>query len=210
MDEPAAPRRVVVGSTNPTKVEAVRRIVQAAWPGTQVVARAVPSGVAAQPVGAAETEAGARQRARNALAAEPDADLAIGLEGGVDREGYLLSAGCARDRNGHESVAWSLRMPLPPPVVRGVLAGEELGPLLERLSGQPGIGRGPGAVGLFTRGLIDRTQLWAMAVAGALAPWLTPQWAWFTAGAGPAGGPRPGGPRAHREARGDSGERRAE
>lgn len=191
MDEPAAPRRVVVGSTNPTKVEAVRRIAGAAWPGVEVIARDVPSGVSVQPVGAAETEAGARQRARHALAAEPRADLAVGLEGGVDAAGYLLSAACARDGRGRENVAWSLRMPLPPEVVRGVLAGEELGPLLERLSGIEGIGRGPGAVGLFTRGLIDRTQLWEMAVAGALAPWLTPAWGWFLRDEqAPAGGRR--------------------
>lgn len=180
MDEPVAPRQVVVGSTNPTKVGAVRRVAGAAWPGVAVVARDVPSGAPAQPLGAGETEAGARQRARLALAStEGAADLGIGLEGGVDPAGFLLSACCVRDRHGRESVAWSLRMPLPPAVIRAVLAGEELGPLLERLGGVPGIGRGPGAVGLFTRGLVDRTQLWEMAVAGALAPWLTPRWDWF-------------------------------
>ncbi|WP_243149665.1 inosine/xanthosine triphosphatase [Thermaerobacter sp. PB12/4term] len=185
MDEPLVPRRVAVGSTNPTKVEAVRRVITAAWPGVEVTGHQVPSGVPVQPLGAAQTEAGARQRARLALeSAGGAADLGIGLEGGVDPAGFLLSACCARDRKGRESVAWSLRMPLPPVVVRAVLHGEELGPLLERLGGVAGIGRGPGAVGLFTRGLVDRTQLWQMAVAGALAPWLTPQWDWFSSPAG--------------------------
>ncbi|HEY8488811.1 MAG TPA: inosine/xanthosine triphosphatase [Thermaerobacter sp.] len=197
--ESGAPRCIAVGSTNPTKVEAVRQVAAAAWPAVQVLGRDVPSGVRAQPLGTAETEAGARQRARRVLEAVPEADLGVGLEGGVDPGGFLLSACCVRDRWGRESVAWSLRMPLPPQVVRAVLDGEELGPLLERLGGVPGIGRGPGAVGLFTRGLVDRTQLWAMAVAGALAPWLTPQWGWFerdplpgvrrsTPPAGPSGG----------------------
>ena len=177
--QPEAPIVVAVGSTNPTKVEAVRRVVAAVWPGGRVEGRDVPSGVPDQPIGAAQTLSGARQRARNALAAWGEATLGIGLEGGVDQEGYLLSACCVCDRHGRENAAWSLRMPLPPAVVRGVLAGEELGPLLERLTGRVGIGHGEGAVGLFTAGLVDRTRLWEMAVAGALAPWLTPQWDWF-------------------------------
>lgn len=167
---------VVVGSTNPTKVEAVRRICQRAWPGCRVVGVDVPSGVPPQPIGEEETLAGARQRARGALAGHPGAWLGIGLEGGVDRAGHLLAACCIVDGTGRENAAWGLRMPLPAHVARAVLAGEELGPLLERLSGRAGIRRGEGAVGLFTAGLIDRTRLWETAVAGALAPWLAPEW----------------------------------
>jgi len=169
-------RLVVVGSVNPTKIEAVRRICQRAWPGCRVEGADVPSGVPAQPIGEEETLAGARQRARAAMARHPAAWLAIGLEGGVDRAGNLLAVCCAVDDGGRENAAWGLRMPLPQHVARAVLEGEELGPLLERLSGQAGIGRGQGAVGLFTAGLIDRTRLWEAAVAGALAPWLAPEW----------------------------------
>ncbi|HEY8414597.1 MAG TPA: inosine/xanthosine triphosphatase [Thermaerobacter sp.] len=167
---------IVVGSTNPTKVEAARRICQRAWPGCRVEGIDVPSGVPAQPIGEEETLAGARQRARGALARRPRAWLGIGLEGGVDRTGHLLAACCVVDDRGRENAAWGLRMPLPDRVARAVLAGEELGPLLERLSGRSGIRRGEGAVGLFTTGLIDRTRLWETAVAGALAPWLAPEW----------------------------------
>ncbi|RLM59500.1 DUF84 family protein [Halobellus sp. Atlit-31R] len=85
---------VAVGSGNPVKRDATARV----FAGATVVAEAVPSGVAEQPVGHVETRQGARNRAEAALAsivgggsegAGPDGDspdearLGVGIEGGV-------------------------------------------------------------------------------------------------------------------------------
>jgi hypothetical protein len=60
---------VAVGSASALKVSAVRE----AFPGWMVTGVDVPSGVRPQPVGKAETLAGARNRARAALSAVADA-----------------------------------------------------------------------------------------------------------------------------------------
>ncbi len=74
--------KVAVGSTNPTKVEAVRRIFSQAYPGSEVMGLSVPSGVPDQPIGDEATRQGALNRAHAALEAAR-ADLGLGLEGGV-------------------------------------------------------------------------------------------------------------------------------
>jgi len=50
---------VVVGSTNPAKLEPVRRVFAEVFPGLEVRGVEVPSGVRAQPIGYHETLQGA-------------------------------------------------------------------------------------------------------------------------------------------------------
>ena len=165
---------VVCGSANPAKSAAVRGVCERAFPGCDVVAREVPSGVRAQPIGREETEAGARARARGALAAVPGATLGVGLEGGVDAEGHLINCVAVVGADGRTSVAWGVRFPLPPGVVARVLAGEELGPVMDEVSGTRNSKQVQGAVGFLTNGLHTRAQMWESALACALAPVLHP------------------------------------
>src|SRR2546430_4333720 len=77
-----AASRIAVGSTNPVKLGAVRDVMSRLAPGARIEAIAVASGVADQPWGDEETIRGALARAaaaRDAL----DADLGVGIEGGV-------------------------------------------------------------------------------------------------------------------------------
>ncbi|MCA0374803.1 MAG: inosine/xanthosine triphosphatase [Gemmatimonadetes bacterium] len=167
--------RVTVGSTNPVKVAAVRAVVARVWPAVHVTGVAVSSGVPDQPFGDEETQAGARTRARAALAAT-DAELAVGLEGGVVRlpGGGLRSCAwaVAVDRAGREGVGGSLAMPLPAVVARRVEAGEELGHAMDAVARVVGTKHGAGAVGILTAGLIDRQAAYETLVTYALAPWL--------------------------------------
>ena len=66
--------RIAVGSTNPVKLESVREAAAQIFEteAIEVIAVAAESGVPAQPMGDAETMAGASQRAREALAGLPD------------------------------------------------------------------------------------------------------------------------------------------
>ncbi|HLF24651.1 MAG TPA: pantetheine-phosphate adenylyltransferase, partial [Burkholderiales bacterium] len=72
----------VVGSDNPVKVEAVRRVVERAFPKGRVALAKVASGVPEQPF-EHEIVRGAANRARAALAWDGSAVLGVGIEAGI-------------------------------------------------------------------------------------------------------------------------------
>jgi inosine/xanthosine triphosphatase len=169
-------RRVVVGSTNPVKVAAVRAVLDRCRAGVDVLGVTVASGVPDQPWGDEETRAGAVTRARAALASDPDAGLGVGLEGGVVREtdGSVRTCAWAAvvDRAGTVATGGSLAVTLPPGVVQLLEAGEELGVAMDRVAETTGTKHGRGAVGILTAGLITRQQAYEPLVTYALARWL--------------------------------------
>lgn len=168
--------RVVVGSTNPVKVAAVRAVLRRCAVEPSVHGVGVASGVPDQPWGDGETRAGAITRARAALAADPAADLGVGLEGGVvrDPDGSVRTCAWAAvvDRAGEVSTGGSLAMPLPPGVVALLEAGVELGHAMDQVAETTGTKHGRGAVGLLTGGLISRQAAYEPLVTYALARWL--------------------------------------
>jgi inosine/xanthosine triphosphatase len=166
---------IAVGSTNPAKTTAAQSICERAFPGCKVVGVDVPSGVPEQPIGADETSTGARNRARAALAAVPGARMGMGLEGGVDREGSLINCVAVVTAEGRENLAWGVRFPLPPRVVARVLKGEELGPVMDEVSGRSESKKHLGAVGILTNGLFTRAEMWQGPLACALMPLLHPE-----------------------------------
>jgi inosine/xanthosine triphosphatase len=168
---------VAVGSSNPVKLAAARAVLASAAPGAQVTAATVPSGVPAQPFGDAETITGARNRARAARAAL-DAELGLGLEGGVvdSPEGMRSCAWCVVvHRDGREGIGGSLAMPLPDAVARMIRDGMELGHAMDALVAVRGTKHGKGAVGILTAGRIDRQGAYEVLVTYALAPFITPE-----------------------------------
>ena len=169
--------KIAVGSTNPTKVAAVKTIAAQMWPAAEIVALAVPSGVSEMPMSDAETITGARNRAR-AARQTAHADFGIGLEGGVhaDPLGLLLQGWVVVvDENGREGVGAAGRLPLPPMIADRVLAGEELGPVMDDLLGESNVKAKGGAVGALTGGLIPRDLSFSLGVGYALAPFVAPE-----------------------------------
>ena len=167
---------VVVGSTNPVKVAAVTAVVERAGSGARVSGVAVPSGVRDQPEGDAETIRGATQRARAALEAS-DADLAVGIEGGVVEEaGHMRTCAWAAvvARDGRVGIGGSLAMTLPDRVAALVREGMELGHAMDRVTGGRDTKHGAGAVGILTGGLVDRQRAYEALVTYALAQFLAP------------------------------------
>jgi inosine/xanthosine triphosphatase len=168
--------RVAVGSTNPVKVGAARTMVQRLAPRAEVIGIAVPSGVPDQPWGDDETMRGALARARAARAAH-DADLGIGIEGGVVAEvdGGVRSCAWAAvvGRDGREGIGGSLALRLPERVAQLVRDGVELGPAMDMLTGVHNVKQGVGAVGILTAGLVTRQQAYEVLVAYALVPFLS-------------------------------------
>lgn len=169
--------KIAVGSNNPVKIEAARSVVARVWPEAEIIPVKVASGVPAMPMSDADCLAGARNRARAARAAAK-ASLGLGLEGGVNPEPaglMLLGWVVAVDGQGREGLGGGARLPLPRPIARRVLAGAELGPVMDELLGQENVKQKGGAVGALTAGLVLRQDTFALAVAYALAPFVSPR-----------------------------------
>lgn len=117
---------------------------------------------------------GAKNRAvaaRDAL----DADYGFGLEGGVHpwAEGLLLVGWVAVvDKNGRFGVGGSGRLPLPTQMGNRVLAGEELGDVIDDLLNDHNSKQKGGAVAALTHGILTRTDAFQLGVGYALGPFL--------------------------------------
>lgn len=169
--------KVAVGSNNPVKIEAVRSVVARVWPRAEIIPVRVASGVPAMPMSDADCLAGARNRARAARAVAR-ATLGLGLEGGVNQEPaglMLLGWVAAVDGQGREGVGGGARLPLPAAIAQRVLGGAELGSVMDELLGQENVKQKGGAVGALTAGLVLRKDTFALAVAYALAPFVSPR-----------------------------------
>jgi inosine/xanthosine triphosphatase len=166
-----------VGSTNPAKVEAVRRILGQLAPGCTVEAIDVPSGVGAMPLGEAAVRAGAEARARAALE-RTGADVAFGLEGGAildADDAWLTGHVVAVTHDGRlGEAAWG-RMLLPRVAAKRLRGGEELGDIIDELFARKESKRQGGAIGILTEGAMSRTDAFAYLVAMACAPFLHPE-----------------------------------
>lgn len=173
-EAPGAVLTVAIGSTNPVKVEAVRRVILPIWPAATLHALAVASGVSAMPMSDDEGERGAVCRAARARE-QVYADLGVGLEGAVQelpRGMYVTNWVAVVARDGRTSVAAGARLPLPECVAQQVRAGAELGQVIDRLSGQVEIRQREGTAGFLTCGLVPREEAFRIVVAFALAPFL--------------------------------------
>ncbi len=174
----AAVRRVAVGSTNPVKVAAARAVLAPLAPQAAIEPVAVASDVPDQPLGDDQTIHGARTRAERARAAL-DADLGVGVEGGVVElpDGTMRTCAWAVvvGRDGRVGTGGSLAMPLPASVAAAIRGGAELGHAMDALVSATNTKHGAGAVGILTRGLVDRQRAYEVLVTYALAPFLTPE-----------------------------------
>ena len=172
-------RRVAVGSENRVKIGAVRAVFERAGIDPEITGVAVASDVPDQPRGDDETILGARTRAERALV-KADADLGLGLEGGivVDHDGNMRTCAwaVAVSHDGRQGTGGSLVMPLPPSVAQAIRSGMELGHAMDLVTGSHDTKRGVGAVGILTAGLIDRQRAYEVLVTYALAPWLAAEW----------------------------------
>jgi len=171
--------RLVVASSNPVKQAAVRRGYAALFSDQsfEVIAAPVPSGVADQPYGDAETRRGAENRARGAREAVPDAEYWFGIEGGVADGRCGLSAfawvvALGPDSAGRGRTAEFI---LPERIATLVRDGMELGDADDRVFGRSDSKRKDGAIGLLTGGALDRTGLYEQAVIMAMLPFRNPE-----------------------------------
>jgi inosine/xanthosine triphosphatase len=170
--------KVAVGSTNKVKVDAVSLALEPFF-DAEVMGVDASSGVRAQPMGTEAFE-GAKNRAVNAMGLAK-CDLAVGVEGGIiemDGRRFAFAAVSIINREGRDSSATSGLFQLPLETLKLVDEGLELGEAMDRVAGIHDVKHGPGAVGILTKGVIDRTALYAHAATLALIPHINRQFAW--------------------------------
>lgn len=183
---------VALGSTRAPKVEALRRVLSALAARDQALSTAelaaldVPHAAPATPVTLEHLLSGARERAERAMEAARGqgrvADLAVGMEGGLDvrreprgRRAFLMSWAYVTDgRRGAHGCGGAIEMPSR--LVERVLdEGLELSAAIDALVEQSDTRSRQGAWGVLTLGLIDRTRSFEVALLNALAPFYNPR-----------------------------------
>jgi inosine/xanthosine triphosphatase len=172
--------KILVGSGNPVKITAARDVFAAHFGEVEAAGYEVASGVPAMPVGD-DTFIGAENRVRALLALSSQrglaADYCVGLEGGtVAWHGRWLAFGvsCIADATGRTGFGVSPMYELPPGIADALVMGEELGAVIDRLSGERNTKQRGGAIGYLTQGRVDRRLLYAQGLEMALVPFLNP------------------------------------
>jgi len=169
--------RVAVGSKNRVKIEAVRRIFSRIYgqDKVEVLGVEVDSRIPIQPLGD-ETIDGAVNRANEAIV-KGDANLGVGIEAGLFKfprtiTGYVDIQWCAiLDREGRLTVGCNSGFEYPPKVVSKVLGeNREVGEVMDELTGIKDLGESVGAIGVLSKGLLDRVSLSEQAVLMAMIP----------------------------------------
>jgi len=167
--------RVAVGTKNPIKITAVREVFDDLFKDekTEVLGILVDSAVPIQPFGE-EVITGAVNRALKSLKSG-NADYGIGIEGGVFPLGnkwYNLGFVAIVDKKGTIGTGTSGWFECPEPILRKLKSGEELGTVMDRLTGRRGTKREEGAVGIFTRKKVTRKEFYKHGLYMALIPFL--------------------------------------
>lgn len=165
--------KVVVGSHNPVKISAALAAFQASFPHHTVRAESVsaPSGVPDQPMGEAETLAGAKNRVAYCKE-HHQADFYVAFEGGVAQFHYGAAtfAFIVISNSSTQSVGRSCNLPLPDIFYQQLLQGIELGDVLDAHFQTENVKQKGGAIGLLTQGLESRKSTYIQALTLALAP----------------------------------------
>lgn len=170
--------KVIVGSRNPVKVNAVFSALSTMLEGVTVECQGVdaPSLVNDQPMTSEETRLGAINRVRYCQQ-HHQADYFVAIEGGVDNFSYgpATFAYIVIANNCKESIGRSAILPLPPVVYQALLAGEELGHVMDRLFNTHNIKQRGGAIGQLTHGAATREGNYTEALLLAMAPFMHPE-----------------------------------
>jgi inosine/xanthosine triphosphatase len=173
-------KKIVVGSMNPVKIACI----QEAWSAmsgspAEVVGVEASSLVSEQPMSDIETFQGARNRALHAQQHHPQAEVWVGIEGGVDYwENEMMAFAWIVMVNGEGKwgQARTSAFQIPPAVRALVEEGIELGLANDRVFGKHNSKQSSGAVGILTDGALNRTEYYAKAAMLALVPFIRDGW----------------------------------
>ncbi len=177
--------KLIVGSTNPVKLNAIKNAATGLSELWDVTGVEVASGVSEQPFSDSETKLGASNRAiaaqRYGASQFPGEDvLGVGLEGGVTEgeDGQLWSTVwvAVADQAGEIWTANGARMPVPEVIASLLRQGKEMGPVVAQLTGQANVKQKQGMFGIITQGYVDRTDAYSAIAKLALGIWFGRTW----------------------------------
>lgn len=186
-------KTIALGSDRAAKIMAVRASVariatiDPEWANANVVARRVETTVPAMPLTDWQLMQGARERAlgaRDSLRSRRlDADIYVGLEGGfhsVSIEGewhtFLRGWAFAIDNGDRSAFGAAPSISVPPHIVKSVVEGrQELGVVIDEVTGGRDIRSKQGAWGVLSRDLVTRSMSFEVALVAAFAPFYNPK-----------------------------------
>lgn len=151
--------KIVIGTNNPAKIQAVKAVFSGYE--AEYFNLNVASGVSDQPFSDEETMKGAINRAIAALN-QGEGDIGIGLEGGVQQHEhglFLCNWGALAVKGEPPIIAGGAKIPLPNGIAKRLIAGEELGPVMDDYTQKENIRKQEGAIGVFTNGRVDRAEM---------------------------------------------------
>ncbi len=160
---------IAVGSLNPVKIEAVRNVMERIYGSVRIFAVDSKSGVPEQPF-EEETVQGAINRAKGAIG---DHKMAVGIEAGVFEryDGLYDVQHCAViDSDGKITIGMGSGFRYPDKVAELVRNGKTVGEAMKEIYSGKDIGREQGAIGILSKGLLDRRELTEQSVLNAMLP----------------------------------------
>jgi len=170
--------KVIVGSQNPVKIEAVKEAFSKFFDNVEAIGIAVSSNVPDQPKND-ETHEGARNRALALKQINQDqnlnADYFVGIEGGISKlvsKWFCAAVICVIDNKGREGFGSTTQFELPDKVTKQIFQGVELGKAMDKLRGFKDTKLRDGSVGYFTKGIMDREKYYVNGLINALIPFI--------------------------------------
>ncbi|MCS7098624.1 MAG: inosine/xanthosine triphosphatase [Candidatus Methanomethyliaceae archaeon] len=168
---------VVVGTSNPVKVEAVRKAFLRFFKDVEVIMHPVSSKAPPQPIGLAITIEGAISRAKRALEVEERANLGVGIEAGIVPVPYAISGymdqqfAAIVDRLGRTTIGGGPAFEYPSFIINRILRENmEVNTIMAEITGEPKIGHKGGAISYFSKNILNREIITEIAVIMALIP----------------------------------------
>ncbi len=171
--------KILVGSTNPVKINSVREAFSKYYSDIEVKGLKVNSGMPSQPIGE-ETFIGAENRAKECKKINDEKnlnfDFFVGIEGGIENKHnrwFCYGVVCIIDKNGKKGFGTSLWYPLPEEVMNKILNEKiGLGSAMDELEHSKNIKQKNGAVGILTNNKITRTDINVQGIIGAMIPFI--------------------------------------
>lgn len=160
---------IAVGSMNPVKIEAVRSVMERIYGDARITAVNVKSDVPEQPF-EEETVNGAKNRARSALG---NHDLSVGIEAGIFEmyDGFYDIQHCVvMDREGKMTIGMGPGFRYPDSVAKLIREGRTVGKAMSEIYTNDDRGMSEGAIGVLSKGLLDRKELTEQCVIAAMLP----------------------------------------
>lgn len=168
---------VVVGTSNPIKVKAVEKAFSKFFKNVEVIMHPVIPRAPPQPVGLITVIEGAISRAKEALKSEERADFGVGIEAGIIPIPYTISGymdqqfAAIVDKSGRITIGGGPAFEYPSFITNRIIKEKiEVNHIMAEITGRQKIGHEEGAIGYFSKNVLNREIITEMAVIMALIP----------------------------------------